>query len=241
MSDKQKRIAKLVDGTETEIEAVIQVDPVSYEINNKYYIQGNECKKVTLDSKQAKNFAAYALIKKDLKFVIKSFKLAIDITKDGSVTSTASNGVSYRAEHDSDADILKALYISGVITYAKCFTKADGRRVKLEKNLFDKKNGKMKEAHLELMEQRHGYLAHGGKTNHEKVNSALVLSPISNKIPPTLITETYHTFAFSKNDFETFLSLAEYVDNKLNEILTMKSEALFKREIEPIPIEKWYE
>lgn len=64
MTERQKREAKFTDGSKSEITAIIEVDPDTYQIQNKYYINNKECKKITLESKQAKNFAAYALKKK---------------------------------------------------------------------------------------------------------------------------------------------------------------------------------
>jgi hypothetical protein len=242
MTERQKREAKFLDGAGSEITGIIEVDPETYEIQNRYYIKDKECKKIILESKQAKNFAAYALIKKDLKFVKKAFSAAAKFASDETDSDSSNGGVRYRAEFDEDADILKSLYISGVVTYGKCFTKADGRKVKLEaRDVFGPNQSKEKDLHMEVMTQRHSYLAHGGNTKHERVNAVLVLNPVDKGKPPVLLTEATHTAGFGKNDFEELLALAEFVDSRVDEVLETKSNSLFEKEIAPVPIEKWYE
>jgi hypothetical protein len=243
MSDPQIRDVRFPNGEKIEgFTSKIEVDPETFDLKHRYYFDSKECPKVILNSQQAKNFAAYALIKKDLKFVLKSFKYAISIASEKLGTENDGDVFAYRAEVDAESDILKALYISGVVTYGKCFTKADGRRVKLEyKDLF-KDEEKYEKLHLELMEQRHQYIAHGGKTKYEKVQPILVLHPDSeSNQEPTLMTESFHVDGFSKEDFEEYLSLAEAVDKKLNEILDKKSQALYEKEVATKDNKSWYE
>jgi len=243
MSDPQIRDVRFPTGEKIKgFKGKIKVNPKNYDIEHQYFLDDQQCPKVILNSHQAKNFAAYALIKKDLKFVLKAFKYAISIAKDEVEVDSENDTFHCRTEIDSEADILKAFYISAVATYGKCFTKADGRRVKLEyKELFNDNEKDLKERHLNLMEQRHQYIAHGGKTKYEKVNPILVLHPDRDgNHPPTLMTESFHIDGFGKADFEKFLTLVETVDNKLNEILDKKSKALYQKEVAPQENDFWY-
>jgi hypothetical protein len=244
MSDEQYRDARFPSGEKIKgITCKIEVDPKTYEIKHQNFLNGKECPKVSLSSQQAKNFAAYALIKKDLKYVLKAFKYAISIAHEAVEEEEGGDSFSYRTEIDADADILKAFYISGIVTYGRCFTKADGRRVKLEyKEMFNADEKELHKLHLELMEQRHQYVAHGGKTKYEKVNPILVLHPDkeSDSIP-TLMTVSFHVDGFGKKDFSEFLDLVKTVYERLNVMLDKKSKALYEREIKPKDNKSWYE
>ncbi|MDN3640779.1 hypothetical protein QWY82_18415 [Simiduia curdlanivorans] len=243
MSDKQYREVRLPNGEKIKgVTAKIEVDPNTYEIKHQYFRDGKECQKVILLSEQAKNFAAYALIKKDLKYVLKAFKYAMSIAQDEVETEEDGDSFYYRTEIDADADILKAFYISGIVTYGKCFAKADGRRVKLEyKEIFREDEKELRKLHLELMDQRHQYVAHGGKTRYEKVNTILVLHLDKERnLTPTLMTESFHVDGFGKKDFGEFLDLVTTVDERLNELLNKKSNSLYKKEIQPKDNMSWY-
>jgi len=74
----------------------------------------------------------------------------------------------------SELDFIKqTVWESFIIKYAKCFTKAEGRKVKLEaKDLF-KNNSVQMEIHHELMELRHQHIAHGGNSKNEFIDSFL--------------------------------------------------------------------
>ena len=122
MTERLKRETKFLDGSSSGIRTVLEVDPETLEMKSKSYVMDIECKKIILESRQAKNFAAFALIKKDLKFVKKAFSAAAKLASDEvDSESLTGHSVRYRAELDENADILKAFYISGIITYAKCF------------------------------------------------------------------------------------------------------------------------
>lgn len=241
MTERQKRVVRDIDGTTPSIEMTIETDPIDMSIKNTYKIDGVICPKIILESQQAKNFAAYSLIKKDLKFIKKSFEYAMSIASNE--TDVVGDGVSlrYRPEVDVDSDILKALYISAVVTYGKCFTKAEGRKVKIDsKNLFKKSGNDLILLHEELMTQRHQYLAHGGRTQYEKTNAIVVLHPIKKNATPLLMTECAHVAAFGKKDFEKYLELIEFVENFVNEILSEKAKKLYQNEVGFISIEELY-
>ena len=196
MNERKIRVANDIYGTKSKITMVMEVDPETYEKQNKFYINNKECQTVTLKSKQAKNFAAHALIKKDLKFVKSAFYNAIELASDEADSKTPIGGVRYRAEFDYDSDILKSLYISGVVTYAKCFTQANGRNVKLDaKSIFGTNESKEKKLHTEVMDLRHSYLAHGGKTKHEQVSPILLLNP-EDKTKAPYINYRHRTYSW---------------------------------------------
>lgn len=243
MTDEQYRDMRNSDGSIAEgFRCKIEVDPDTYDVSNKYFYDDKQCPSYTLTSQQAKNFAAYALIKKDLKYVLKAFKFASSIATDEFHVKGDENAITYRSEIDTDADMLKAFYISAIVTYGKCFTKADGKKVKLEyKTIFKGDEKELVTLHLEMMDQRHSYIAHGGKTKYETVSPVVVLHPDQvQKEEPILITQTVHVDGFGKTDFDKFMKLVTVVDERVMEILNTKSLVLYKKEIEGKPLSDLY-
>ena len=51
------------------------------------------------------------------------------------------------------------------------------------------------------------------------------------------MTECVHVAAFGKQEFEKFLSLINYVDSKVDEILIEKSKKLYQKEASSVSIE----
>jgi len=233
-----KRQMRFNDGESIDgLESRLVFDQTSMKGSAKYFLNGVECPQIKLDSMQSKLFANYALIKKDLKFCKQALKIAISLAK--SSDDLTSKG-QFRAEFDEESDILKAMYISFVVTYGKCFTKADGRRVKLEtKEIFE--DDEVKEEHLSVMTQRHEYIAHGGKTNLEQVEPIVILHPdISENFAPLLTTQSFHLAGLSCEHFESLFELVIYVDKYLDQLLEKKSKALVDKEITTFTLEELY-
>ena len=117
----------------------------------------------------------------------------------------------------------KVVWQALIINYAKCFIKANGRKVKLESNtVFKNSNDGLLNIHKELMELRHQYVAHSGVSNYERLEVYLALDPTSENI----IIGSYHSF---KNVFTAGLEnikkysilveyVWQYVNKKIKEI-----------------------
>ncbi|EKG2484671.1 hypothetical protein QTV42_004389, partial [Vibrio vulnificus] len=117
------------------IESVLSYDQKTMKGSAKFLINNQECPQILLSSHQAKIFSNFALIKKDLKFCKTALRIASGLACDREELKQVGG---FRPEFDEQSDVLKGMYISFVVTYGKCFTKADGRRVKLElKDTFD--------------------------------------------------------------------------------------------------------
>lgn len=239
MEINNRRQARFPDGQILDgVEAEMSFNQKLMKGHTKFSVNGIECPHIALTSKQSKAFANYALIKKDLKFCRQALNIAIRIASDNKEL-TVKGG--FRAEQDELADLLKGMYISFVVTYAKCYTKADGRKVKLEAAKI-LENTPLKERHLELMEQRHSYIAHGGKTSFEQVEPIILLHPnIDMNVRPQLMTQTYHVCGFGVEEFEKYLELVDYVDEQLNTLLEKKAESVFNSEVNSKSLEELYE
>ena len=61
-----------------------------------------------------------------------------------------------------------SLFTTIIILYGKCFTDSStSKSPKLELGIFNSKNEKLKNLHLNLMSMRHNFIAHRGQTEHE--------------------------------------------------------------------------
>lgn len=218
-----------------------EVDGVTFQTEFEYFWKGEKCKVKELTSKQAKIIAAYGLIKKDLKFVEKTLQHAIEIsnkiTANQDLTSIHTNEAQFviRDEFDFESDLLKSLYISSIVTYGKCFVQAQGRRVKLEhKDVFSQRDSFEKQ-HLEIMEQRHQYIAHAGNTNHEHSKAVLIISPNNQTF---FNAEATHISSYHSDFFEEFISLAKAVHDYVNDTFQKKQDSFYIKEIKDKPIEE---
>ncbi|HVS90611.1 MAG TPA: hypothetical protein VHE59_01170 [Mucilaginibacter sp.] len=110
---------------------------------------------VPLDSKLARRFAGFGLIKKDLDQV----KEALQCLAAGVNSKIIKQSLSFYA----------------VVTYAKCFSDAEGRGVKLDvKDALIYASKDAITEHYRLIEQRNNYVAHAGDKGYEE--NAVVVS-----------------------------------------------------------------
>lgn len=116
-----------------------------------YTFNGEVVPHAVLDSKISKHYAGYRLLAKDL-----------DLVKKG-VEELRTN--TFPKEHIINVGLTSLV----IIAYGKCFSKADGRIVKLD-NAGALKSCTKKEVqlHYELIEMRNKYIAHAGSTEFER-------------------------------------------------------------------------
>lgn len=112
---------------------------------------------VFTNNKLANAYAGYRLIQKDLENIIETIDYLLN-------RATSLNHI-----------VSRALTTFIIITYGKCFCKADGRKIKLEKNIIlnlcNSEYEKM--LHQNLLILRDQYIAHGGISQFEKNDVAV--------------------------------------------------------------------
>lgn len=138
-----------------------------------YKYKGRPCKKVVLDSKICDQMAGYALIQKDLKSAIVWMR---EIDRIQSTLPEIDGEFHYGKERES-YDIIKGLFVASLTFYGKCFSRCDGRPVKLEKKQLDEK---YHELHDIGISYRHNFAAHSGAEKLEVARVVLV-APEKNK------------------------------------------------------------
>ncbi len=123
------------------------------------------CPYVVLEDKHFKTLSSYHLIRNDLEFA-----------------HNALNSLS-KLNNTTDEIIKKSLWFASSISYAKCFTQAKGRGLKLEgAQVFKDADKSLSDSHTLIMSERHNYIAHAGNSGYENSKTMLALSPnVGNK------------------------------------------------------------
>ena len=133
-----------------------------------YTYKRRKCVRVQLTSRLAEQFAGYTLIEKDLRNVL-AWLEEIERRHD---EGPLKNGDTYASAKDrSNYTLIKGLCVALLTFYGKCFSKCEGRPVKLERAQLD---ARFQRLHDECIEYRHNFAAHSGAKKIEHVEVALV-------------------------------------------------------------------
>ncbi|STX50464.1 Uncharacterised protein [Legionella busanensis] len=185
---------------------------------------------ILLKTKLAQNLCGYILIKKDIKDTI------LFIQEHNKLVQTSDN--------IGKNIILKGLTRAIVITYGKCFTDADGRKIRLDKKFIKTKTNQ--EIHALLMEMRNQYVAHAGKSIHEKICLSLLCPPpkevnkvlrgknVKGKI--ILEQQLFQTTSTIEFNDGTVLSLLNELRNSLDKKISQIQEKLGLENLDPVKL-----
>ncbi len=134
-----------------------------------YQFQNNGlCRYKILNTPKSKRLSGFSSIMFDLLFAINAVNESIGMKE----FETTNRQIDIQT-------IQKSLLFSMIVSYAKCFTRAEGRGIKLEsKDALIYADENLKKFHREVMEMRHNYIAHGGTTAHESTPITAILSPV---------------------------------------------------------------
>lgn len=101
-----------------------EIDKLNEIIENVRQANNNFDYTIDLDDKRIKRYKGYASITFDLKLVAEFISILLDLKAKVIVERGQNNKVNQLTE--------RSLFISSIITYARCFTQTDGRGIKLE-------------------------------------------------------------------------------------------------------------
>lgn len=185
---------------------ITQGGQIKYEYHYKNKT-GALCPVIEIETHLTKQLNAYVLIEKDLR---DSLSFLEEHQKILARENSTEKGI-----------LLKALGRAIIITYGKCFTKAAGRKIKLEENIISTKND---QTHKDIMTMRHAYVAHAGVSQHESCKCILLLSPAkkyfkNKKVISAYYTELYQTITTTAL-VEGCKPLIEEVSTKVKEKLS---------------------
>jgi len=148
------------------------VDPSTGKTKRIYKYKGKPCQVVVHSSPKAKQLSGYVLIEKDLRNCI-AWLDEIDLRNDEGPTDQGIK--SYEGKDRENYTIIKGLFVALLTFYAKCFTRCEGRKIKLDKSKLDPE---FHQIHDHLMILRHNFAAHSGAELIEMARVVTLFSPI---------------------------------------------------------------
>ncbi|KWV78098.1 hypothetical protein PFLL34_04623 [Pseudomonas fluorescens] len=187
-----------------------------------YKYKRKPCLRIPLKSKLCDQLAGYSLIHKDLKSVLVWAEI-IQSLQDGTASSEL-----YKSSKDREKyNHIKGIFVAALTFYGKCFSKCDGRPVKLERKQVPEA---LRQAHDICISYRHNFAAHSGDAGLEAATVALAL-PVRSKrgtdSPKSLFIElrqpdlVWHS-KDGENDFvKLFEHMRDFVKAKID-FLTKK-------------------
>jgi hypothetical protein len=152
------------------------IDPDSGKVVVNYYYKRKKCPSIEIKGPIAKRMAGFCLILTDLEQSQIWLEQCYEFRSRYSPSRQKIEGKSnYFGVTGPESNISRSLFFSSVIFYAKCFTKAKGRGIKLEKSQLDPN---FHDKHDQIMEVRHCLAAHSGVHKiHDKGVINLILPP----------------------------------------------------------------
>lgn len=205
------------------------IDPKSGVPHRIYTYRRKACRRVLLESRLCSQLAGYALIEKDLRSVLIWL---------GEIESRHTDGPSHKGEHfarSSDRanyNLIKGLFVAALTFYGKCFSKCEGRPVKLERAQLD---DQFRSLHDECIAYRHNFAAHSGAKKIEYVEIALV-SPVKykDKVPFKVYRELSQPDLFWASSVEiTLIALVEHAHSIASAKIEFLTEKIQQEEVIP--------
>lgn len=197
-------------------------------LKNKYLYNGEPAPSVQMTDKISEQYGAYTLIEKDLRSVV-FWLQEIEKLKPDDFD---------RWKKPEKMNLIKGLFVAALTFYAKCFTSCEGRRIKLDKSIFDADDLK---THEVLMSLRHNFAAHSGAEGFEEVKVSLALHPnIESNMKPNLYSELFQPDYISGEQL-AFKDLAEKLRKMVFEKRASVGDKVFEKIVAPKGKEYWYE
>ena len=222
----KKKLKVCIPGMDWEVEETITKTGA---IDNTYYFKGERSIKIPLEGMIATRMAGYTLINHDLRMILAWLKMLIDEYNKLGLDKAKQTVVHITPEINRDKfDELKAFMVAAVTFYGKLFTKADGRKVKLEVNLFGA-NPKYIQIHNEVMMYRHNFSAHSGQAKVEYVEVYLVLDSKKERATRPLIARIMNQpNAFTNKFIDNFIEVCKYLLAKMDDKLVELNSDFYK-------------
>ena len=203
-----------------------------------YYFKQRRCKRIQLDGHLAQQLAGYTLIEKDLRSTL----VWLGAIEARHTPPTGPDGhFQYHLSGDRETyDLVKGLFVASLTFYGKCFTRCEGRRIKLtRRNLAER----FRECHDFFMGYRHNFAAHSGADSFEEVQVALVLPPRrkAGLVEPRIMRELKQPDLLASGGEDiSFASLAKHAQEFALRKISELSEKILREEVLPRGYDFWY-
>lgn len=204
-------------------------------VHRFYTFKKKACFRRLINSHLAKQMAGYCMIEKDIRTV----GVWLDELDEMHTDRPARKGeVFKRALDRKKYNVIKGLFVAALTFYGKCFSKCEGRPVKLERAQLDEK---FLEMHDLFMSYRHNFAAHSGAAKLEYVDIVLVLPPKPKLAPPKIYSELFQPDLLSDNgsDEVSFKELITHVKSLVDAKINQLNEKIIKEEVLPKGFDFW--
>lgn len=210
-----------------------EVDKTTGEIKYIYTCDGSTCKRVVLKSHLAKQLSGYILIEKDLRNV-ETWLGEIEKLNNAKMPES---GTSYLLSTDRDRfNHVKGLFVAALTFYGKCFSRCEGRRIKLDRAQIKKT---YYEVHDECMSYRHNFAAHSGAAKLEQANAILAIHDGDN-FETSIFRELEQPDLLWRGVGEgSFIALVQHVHSIVEEKMDDLANKIMKEEIIPKGHQYW--
>lgn len=205
------------------------IEPASGKVHRFYSYKRKPCRRVLLSSRLTDQLSGYVLIEKDLRNVLVWLK---EIEK-LHVDAISVKGRRFARSLDRERyNLIKGLFVAALTFYGKCFSKCEGRPVKLERVQL---NSRFHTLHDDCISYRHNFAAHSGAKKLEFVEIALVLpQKLKPGIEPRIYRELYQPDLLWPSDGEIpLVDLVEHVRSIVNEKIDRLEKKIFEEEVLP--------
>ena len=218
-----------------QFEAKEFLDRVTGKAYRIYTYKRRPCARVQLTSRLAEQLAGYTMIEKDLRSVL-SWLEEIEKRRDKGLSKK--EHTYGRGEDRENYNLIKGLFVALLTFYGKCFSKCEGRPVKLERAQLD---AKFHGLHDDCIEYRHNFAAHSGAKKIERVEVTLVY-PVKYKKEVTfkIFRELHQPDVFwTKSGDVSLRELLEHARNKALSKIDRLAEKITNDEIIPNADKYW--
>lgn len=182
-----------------------------YEIPSIGYVKIKKLKSLlgkyfVLNNHLAKRYAGYRLISKDVELILEAITVLKTISRDQLI-------------------IKQSLTFFIAINYGKCFVSAQGRGVKLEKKDIDGSwTPQENDLHDELINMRHQYIAHSGKSKFETNPVVLAMFPTESNYSLMIYDSLKYMSSLRLNS-----SALEQLVTKISRIIDIKLDEAYDK------------
>jgi len=212
------------------------LDATSGKVYRRYTYKRKPCVRVVLDSKLSQQLAGWTLIEKDLRNV----GIWLNEIASRHQEAPKRKGESYRHSRDRETyNLIKGLFVAALTFYGKCFSKCEGRPVKMERAQLEER---YRVLHDECISYRHNFAAHSGAAKIESVEITLVFpEKLRHGVVPTIYHELFQPdLAWPSDDEEvTFQQLIEHARDIAKGKMSRLSDKILREEVLPKGYDYW--
>jgi len=215
-----------------------RVDSISGRMSHRYYFRKRLCGRVKLEGSLTARVAGYHLIEKDLRNITEWLNQIQTLMKEATPNDYRKQEC-FIGSNRSTFQIIKGLFVASVTFYGKLFTKAAGRRVKLERTWFT--SDELRSEHDDIMSFRHTFTAHSGKGSPESADVILAIDPVRRRMTaPQLFCELTQPDTVSYEDISMFKRLVKSLHDKVNDKISELNKLILKKEVLEKGMDYWY-